>query len=650
MGWTQARTELGCAGLSFYNESLTPIPYSDNCNTPMPVLFRTILAVSAFLLCSEFVFPDKVLPRNKYIRYLPLQSPQIVTQTQANLEFCLFGDTGNPSYQDKNPLDGIDDNRFCILEALAERFSPYLVQNTKAVPMNTKVYLDKTDSYPLIVDTWDVAREIPLLLRSEIVHMDTDDSTLLSLCQEFHPVLPQNSDFQSCTVNSEKQVFKVLYFDFPGHDEKSWTQEYEKLLVKGKTGDSPELIRTYVHPFILERKNLQDLAPGYEFILQYWFFYPFNDGGNNHEGDWEHINVVISPLERVESLLSADDIRSILLGKGLSDDVRSQQLVIKRVEYYFHHKVMVLDYSSPNVYLPEKGWKENINWLDKKRVGEFWIRGMTRKLAYEDEAEQRINTHPVGYIGGDNRGYDQILALPGPKNRDSHGTYPFPGVYKSVGPAEASEKISHYYNHKKTSQSLSSGRRDKPDSLGRGHIIRFDSPSRMKIIPDWERLIDLIKNNPSICREWVWLILPIRWGFPASPSPMAGVIPHTDTGNLSSVGPAHNAGWNRIHTGPGYTLFKPHRLSPLLPLDWQRHFQNRWGSLNGLFPTLLNMPPLDMAAQFLSSAFQLFRNRPTAVFTPKTNLNFRHLGFSGGAYCQTLPEDLVLFSFSANQV
>jgi len=26
-------------------------------------------------------------------------------------------------------------------------------------------------------------------------------------------------------------------------------------------------------------------------IIQYWMFYPYNDASNNHEGDWEHINV-----------------------------------------------------------------------------------------------------------------------------------------------------------------------------------------------------------------------------------------------------------------------------------------------------------------------------------------------------------------------
>lgn len=48
----------------------------------------------------------------------------------------------------------------------------------------------------------------------------------------------------------------------------------------------------------------------------------------------------------------------------------------------------------------------------------YWkyIRGM----AYRDAEEMEINTHPVGYIGADNKGLDQLLAAPGGTNRDSH--------------------------------------------------------------------------------------------------------------------------------------------------------------------------------------------------------------------------------------
>jgi len=59
---------------------------------------------------------------------------------------------------------------------------------------------------------------------------------------------------------------------------------------------------------------------GYEFLLQFWFFYPYNDGGNDHEGDWERINIAISPMNKVEQMLDEQDVRNILNGIGLYDE------------------------------------------------------------------------------------------------------------------------------------------------------------------------------------------------------------------------------------------------------------------------------------------------------------------------------------------
>ncbi|MFH1311626.1 MAG: FlgD immunoglobulin-like domain containing protein [Candidatus Eisenbacteria bacterium] len=60
-------------------------------------------------------------------------------------------------------------------------------------------------------------------------------------------------------------------------------------------------------------------------VIQYWFFYPYNDWVNNHEGDWEHINVVIS---------SADP----------------EQSVIEMVEYYFHNRYLSADPALGQLY------------------------------------------------------------------------------------------------------------------------------------------------------------------------------------------------------------------------------------------------------------------------------------------------------------
>jgi len=54
---------------------------------------------------------------------------------------------------------------------------------------------------------------------------------------------------------------------------------------------------------------------GSEVVIQYYFFYPFNASHNRHEGDWEHINVVLNSQN-------------------------PSTATIQRVEYYFHHKYM----------------------------------------------------------------------------------------------------------------------------------------------------------------------------------------------------------------------------------------------------------------------------------------------------------------------
>jgi hypothetical protein len=63
-------------------------------------------------------------------------------------------------------------------------------------------------------------------------------------------------------------------------------------------------------------------------VVQYWFFYPFNDWVNNHEGDWEHINVVMT---------SADP--------GLAG--------VSMVEYYFHRLYLQRDPILGQLYLTD---------------------------------------------------------------------------------------------------------------------------------------------------------------------------------------------------------------------------------------------------------------------------------------------------------
>ena len=78
---------------------------------------------------------------------------------------------------------------------------------------------------------------------------------------------------------------KIEYWiDGPGDDHtrdgiSDWQRRWRE--APGKTPTQ------YAHIFWLNR------ARG-ELVAQYWFFYPYNEWINHHEGDWEHINVVLA--------------------------------------------------------------------------------------------------------------------------------------------------------------------------------------------------------------------------------------------------------------------------------------------------------------------------------------------------------------------
>lgn len=93
--------------------------------------------------------------------------------------------------------------------------------------------------------------------------------------------------------------FYIYYLDWPGNTPSEWFQYYHSV-----KNNYPNTI--YAHFF---KENS-------EIIVQYWFFYPFNDFLNNHEGDWEHINVVI-------------------------DSQIPEDADIIKVDYYFHHFVLI---------------------------------------------------------------------------------------------------------------------------------------------------------------------------------------------------------------------------------------------------------------------------------------------------------------------
>jgi hypothetical protein len=618
----------------------------------------------AFLLMSSPALEAQEMTKQEYYRFIPLSYTRPIRQAAATDALHLFGDKADPAYRDVAPKDGIDDTRGEHLHALALRFAPYLVLNTTNLPMDWKKFWNQGGNWPLYVDTWNTAREGGELLREEQVdflaldgqpcrtpsrgspRQDSDDCRLLSLIEEFDPEDPQSDYFRHAAVDPLLNEFKVIYWNFPGFDEKSWKREYEDPVTKMLPRQYEGFAKTYMHPFIAEVGTNREGVKGYELVLQFWFFYPTNDGANNHEGDWEHVNIVVAPRNAVGRPQTAEEIQGMVDGGGLSAS-GDAMLVIKRVDYYFHERVWTVDYAHPNVYLPREAWQREVEALSQERVNEDRLWGSIRERAYEDVEETVVNTHIIGFIGADSKGNDMLLAAPGGKNRDSHGTYPFQGLYKDVGPAGTSEALQQKFDYRAYLDSDRPGLEDGP--YARNSVVRFDRADRIEIWPDWERIHDLLYTDPEVRQEWSWMVIPVRWGYPATKSLFAGIVSHASTGNLAPQGPAQNKGWNLDGAGSGFHAYNPHSFGGYFALGWQDTFDNRWGFLNLTLPTLTILPPFDVIFRVLGAPVALLTDQPPTFFD-KDQIPFRFAGLSYGFVAQEMDDAFLDLFLNEKQI
>lgn len=616
----------------------------------MKVRSRTTrLGPSAFILLSllagSLLSPPAVsqgfaqeIPRDRYLRFVPLLQPRLTSQTEASRELHLYGDRADPSYRDREPVDGIDDRRGERLLALAARFSPLFVRNTTHRPIAFEGFIRRGPAFPLHIDTWELHRGGWTRVGSRTIDVSPrrgpeDDRSLLRLFREFDPRRPGSQAFPAAVHPPEGRRFQVLFFDFPGSGPADWRREYRSLISGQTPREYAALKRLYAHPFAHAART-PDGERRYELVMQYFAFYPSNDGGNDHEGDWQPLNVVITTranAERGVATLSRAEVEGILDGSGAEG---SQDLVMARVEYFFHFNVWALDFLEPNVYRSRETWRREVEGRSEERLGEAWIWARTREMAYTGPDETEVSTHPLVYIGGDNKGMDQLLAAPGGTNRDGHASYPFPGLYKDIGPAGAAEAITAPLDlHWRT---LGSGRRPP------ARVERYDDPSLLRILPDWERLIDLVERKPDARRDWFWHVLPVRFGYPAVRSPFAGIVSHAETGNLAPPGPAYNNKWNRIGSLTTDGQYQPHKFSGTFPLGWQDAFMNSWGFLNLTLPTLTILPPFDFIWRLPLWPLRVPFTSRHPTFYPQERIPFRFVGAGGGVSVSFLPENFVL--------
>lgn len=590
----------------------------------------------------------QAIPKPDYFTYIPRGggTPLPVQQTSASAALHLFGDQAAPDYSDQAPRDGIDDRRGAWFLQLAERFAPWIVRHSVGFPMDLRRWLEGGEPFPLFVDVFDQSRFEPRLLRTETIDWSelrgrpcpaagqpgdgtVADCQLLRLLRQFAP----GQRPPPAAPAAEEQLAYSLYFDFPGEDPASWAREYE-----GTTEGTPSrrlvgFAKSFVKPFVTALPVGPDGVERFEFVLQYWFFYPYNDAGNVHEGDMEHLNVVLTTRAWREQAPTATEVRALVEGRIPLDDV-----LIRRTEHYFHNWVYTTDYLRPDLYAPRAQWERQVTAMKRERYGEAYRWLAARSLAYMDDAQTQLSLHPKVFVGGDGKGLNSVLQPPSRLGRSSHGSFPVPALFKDVGPQGTGEVITADWRLVRAPPAA-----DAPETE---RVVRYDNPARLEILPDWERVLPLMWTDAEVRRRFAWLVLPIRFGYPATRSPFAGIVKYAETGNLSIMAPSFSGGWNRVGDGAGYQVYEPHRLSAAYPASIQDNFIQSWGFLNLTLPTLVSLPPFDVAWRLMSAPFRSSDPIGNSAFFNSETVPFRFVGGTLGLSRVTPSTDFLgLFGF-----
>lgn len=649
----------------------------------------------------------------EYHAYLPPPGKP-TEQTKASLTFRLF--SGHETIPSETP--GVSAQREARLRALAARFSPILVPTNFSVPRDFEDVLAFRyepaehavrcrGRFDLAVDVWNTTSasskpdprtslRVPLdIVRTPVCpkndsvlraqepsdSIETVSDSLLRIlllmlgpkpappqAQEpgsyagmlFKPDSAKDSVRLKYTPDRRvrQNADTVLYFDMPGSERSSWRDAYQQLRYLRS--------RIYVHPFVHEHREA--LAESrFEFVLQYWFFYPLNDGVNNHEGDWEHINVSVSTRHRLEELLgdqrllTADEVSRILGDSGVMD---LDSLAISAVDYYFHGFVVTVDYKDAHQrravtgmvgYTDEVAERFAVSREGISESENRFYNSTLSRMVYErmQVAPDLLRTHPIVFIGGMSVSPVQIFDVPGSGNANSHGSYPFTGVWRGVGPLVAREKMRGDFDAGKAARlgSVPPGR----DTLGMVHYIdpcyrggtvgscmQGDS-APIVLLPDWEQMVDRMYGDPGareLRRRWAWFALPIRWGYPTTASPGARIIRGYDFGHTAPVGPAFNAGWNRVGVAPTYARY------PLFPLTrglQQTPWDNIYNVLGfgNVVPTLATLlPPVTLAATLVTGVVHGRRRafQPTRPGMRNVEVGYApSWGYGGTGFARRLP-------------
>ena len=232
--------------------------------------------------------------RGAYIDFLrPDQRPPIVGEIAA--ADSLWG----PVHASARG-DGIAESRRTYLEELVRRFTPTLVlPKADHVRVDGQKYQLLPTDARLIADTL----RVDLITAAPYAFQDSLDIPLRRVGSDSLVALTVNA----VRYESDPRLLVAWYFNWPGGKPSEWWDSYGRV----RTGADSALWAqptVYAHPFV---------DPASRLVIQYWYLYPFNDFIGNHEGDWEHVNVVLTPdRSGVEQVHYYFHIRSVVLAQG----------------------------------------------------------------------------------------------------------------------------------------------------------------------------------------------------------------------------------------------------------------------------------------------------------------------------------------------
>ena len=156
----------------------------------MRKIFGTILAV--FIIAGGGITPllaDGV-SQEEYVRFLPLSYPKIFTQTNANKKFVLYGNTNDPTYQDVDPIDGIDDRRFEILQRInLSKFSTLIFPGTMRGAGRQSMRMNFPRGFPSTTKLSLKHMYIHLYMKSARIQIAPRDSNLFFSTGSFTPLM-----------------------------------------------------------------------------------------------------------------------------------------------------------------------------------------------------------------------------------------------------------------------------------------------------------------------------------------------------------------------------------------------------------------------------------------------------------------------------